>query len=68
MLTIDRAWYECNCEPNMTAELKALIDQCEYCPKEPLIPSRAPTYPFQQVPTNYFEVNNHSYLVYVNQG
>ena len=43
--------------------LKSFIEQCEYCqihmpshPKEPLIPTEAPLYPFQMVAADYFEV------------
>ena len=39
--------------PNMTVDLKAFIEQCMYCqvnmpshPKEPLIPTPAPAYPY----------------------
>ena len=60
--------------PNMMSDLKAFIEQCEYCqinmpshPKEPLIPSEAPTYPFQQVAADYFNVSNHSYFLYVDR-
>ena len=56
----------------MTSDLKAFIKQCEFChinmpshPKELLITSEAPMYPIERVVANYFKVNNHSYLVYV---
>ena len=58
----------------MSADLKAFIKQCVYCqvnmpshPKELLIPTPSPAYPFQQVACNYFEVKGHSYLVYTNR-
>ena len=60
--------------PNVTKDLKFFIKQCMYCqvnmpshPKEPLIPSDPPAYPFQKVAANYFGVKNHSYLVYVDR-
>ena len=56
----------------MTSDLKFFIEQCVYCqvnmpshPKELLILSDPTAYPFQQVAADYFEVKNHSYLVYV---
>ena len=36
-------------------------------PKEPLIPTPSPTYSFQQVAYDYFEVKGHSYLVYADR-
>ena len=58
----------------MAAELKSFIEQCEYCQihmpsqqKEPLIPTKAPEYPFQMVAADYFEVEGHHYLVYVDR-
>ena len=38
-------------------------------PKEPLIPTEAPLYPFQMVAADYFEVGTrtHHYLVYVDR-
>ena len=56
--------------------LKSFIEQCKYCqihmpshPKEPLIPTEAPLYPFQMVAADYFEVGTrtHHYLVYVDR-
>ena len=47
--------------PNMTSDLKFFIEQCVYCqvnmpshPKEPLIPSEPPIYPFQKVAADFF--------------
>ena len=41
--------------PNMTSDLKSFIEQCVHCqvnmpshPKEPLIPTESPVYPFQR--------------------
>ena len=58
----------------MSTDLKTFIELCVYCqvnmpshPKEPLIPTPSPAYPFQQVACNYFEVKGHSYLVYTNR-
>ena len=60
--------------PNMSAELKTFIDQCVHCQVnmpshtwEPLVPTQAPVYPFQMVAADYFEVKQHSYLVYVDR-
>ena len=56
----------------MSEDLKSFIEQCQFCQihapshqKEPLQPTKASTYPFQQVATDFFEVKSHSYLVYV---
>ena len=35
--------------------------------KAPLIPTKAPEYPFQMVAANYFKVDGHHYLVYVDR-
>ena len=60
--------------PNMAAELKIFIDQCVHCQvnmpshaREPLVPTKAPVYPFQMVACDYFEVDQHSYMVYVDR-
>ena len=57
---------------NMAGDLKSFIQQCEYCQvhmpsqqKEPLMPTKAPEYPFQMVAADYFEVKGHHYLIYV---
>ena len=56
--------------------LKSFIEHYKYCqihmpshPKEPLIPTEAPLYPFQMVAADYFEVGTrtHHYLVYVDR-
>ena len=36
-------------------------------PKEPLLPTECPIYPFQKVCADYFEVKDHHYLVYVDR-
>ena len=60
--------------PHMSSNLKSFIKQCVFCqinmpshPKEPLIPTETPSYPFQMVAADYFEVKAHSYLVYVDR-
>ena len=60
--------------PNMAAELKTFIYQCVHCQvnmpshvREPLVPTKAPVYSFQIVACDYFEVDQHSYMVYVDR-
>ena len=60
--------------PNMAAKLKTFIDQCVHCQvnmpshvREPLVPTKAPVYPVQMVACDYFEVAQHSYMVYVDR-
>ena len=60
--------------PNMASELKTFIDQCVHCQifmpshvREPLVPTKAPIYPFHMVAANYIEVEQHSYMVYVDR-
>ena len=60
--------------PGMDASIKQYKETCSYCltnapsqPKEPLILSPSPEYPFQQICMDYFEINRHSYLVTVDR-
>merc|ERR1712082_343126 len=60
--------------PTMAGDLKSFVEQCLFCqvnmtshPKEPLVPTEVPSYPFQMVAADYFEVKSHSYLVYVDR-
>ena len=60
--------------PGMSVDLKSYIDQCVHCqvhmpshPKEPLMLTEAPLYPFQKVAADFFEVQNYHYLVYVDR-
>ena len=60
--------------PRMFEDLKSFIEQCKFCQihapshqKEPLQPTKAPEYPFQQVAADFFEVKSFSYLVYVDR-
>ena len=56
--------------PNIVSDLKLFIDQCTQFqigmpshPKEPLVPSPPPDYPFQKVASDFFDVKGHAYLV-----
>ena len=47
--------------PSMAAEIKSYLDQCNFCqmnrpsqPKEPMLVSDPPTYPFEKVAADYF--------------
>merc|ERR1712239_90681 len=60
--------------PNMAANLKLFIDQCVQCqvnmlshPREPMIASAPPDYPFQKVAADFFDMKGHAYLVYVDR-
>ena len=60
--------------PGMNADIRNTRYTCQKCnefspsqPKEPIIPSPAPQYPFQMVCADYFEVSGHYYFVYVDR-
>ena len=57
--------------PGITTRIKNLIYQCRKCvehstqPREPLIPSQLPTYPWQKVGADLFELKGANYLLVV---
>ena len=60
--------------PGMDASIKQYKGTCAYCqtnapsqPREPIILSPSPEFPFQQICLDYFEINQHSYLVTVDR-
>ena len=60
--------------PAMAADLRSYIDQCKYCqvnrpsqPKEPMLTTEQPAYPFEKVAADYFLVGGVYYLVYVDR-
>ena len=60
--------------PGMNASIRNTRYTCQKCNKrfpsqsqEPIVPTPAPGYPFQKVCANYFEVQGHSYLTYVDR-
>ena len=60
--------------PGMAGDLKMFINQCEFCqvnmpshPKEKMIATKSPDFPFQMVAADFFMVEGHSYLVYVDR-
>ena len=60
--------------PGMDKNIHDHVRQCKQCqysapsqPKEPLILSEIPTYPFQHVVTDLFDSHNHMCLAYADQ-
>jgi hypothetical protein len=60
--------------PGMDAEIRNKRYLCSHCneiapiqPKEPLILSDNPDYPFQRICTDYFEIGRHAYLSIVDR-
>ena len=60
--------------PGMDRDINQHCEKCLQCrknspskQKEPLIPSDIPEYPFQQVVSDIFELNDNTYLVYIDR-
>ena len=60
--------------PGIDNDINLHCESCLQCrknapskPKEPMIPSEVPEYPFQEVVTDMFELNGYWYLVYVDR-
>ena len=60
--------------PGMDRDITVHCETCLQCrqnapskPKEPLMPSVIPEYPFQHVASDMFEIDDHSYLAYVDR-
>ena len=61
---------QCVYWPGLDASIRSHRDTCQDCikhapsqGKEPLILTPAPSYPFQQICADYFEISSHGYLV-----
>ena len=60
--------------PGMINNIRSTRYNCKHCneiapsqPKEPLMATPSPDWPFQLICADYFELNNHSYLVIVDR-
>ena len=60
--------------PGMNAHIRNTRYTCFHCnerspsqSQEPILPTPSPDYPFQMVCTDYFEIQGHFYLTYVDR-